>query len=131
MNDDEKTINEHIRICYQSENDAYTLSDGSKLYARSLEDAVVYANIPLFFSLKSKDHFEERRITALLKEAATEEAIATKAFEEIRKRTFDKTTFAIDCTLLVELKLPDYISTGLQWLSSKTQTPSGTGATKE
>ena len=131
LNDDEKTINEHIRICYQSENDAYTLSDGSKLYARSLEDAVVYANIPLFFSLKSKDHFEERRITALLKEAATEEAIATKAFEEIRKRTFDKTTFAIDCTLLVELKLPDYISTGLQWLSSKTQTPSGTGATKE
>lgn len=131
LNDREKTINEHIRICFQSERDAYMLSDNSRLYARSLEDAVVYANTLLFFHLRSKVHFEEKRIKALLKRATTEEEIATKAFEEIRKRTFDKTTFAIDCTLLDELTIPDYISTGLQWLSSKTQTPSRTGATKE
>lgn len=131
LNDDEKTINEHIRICYQSEKDAYALSDGTQLYARSLEDAVAYANAALFFGLRSEDHFEEKRIKSLLKEATTKDAIASGAYIETRESSFDKTTFAIDCTLLEKLNMPKYISVGLQWLSSKTQTPEATAASKE
>lgn len=131
LNDDEKTINDHIRICFQSEKDAYTLTDDSRLYARSLEDAVVYANTSLFFKLRSKDHFEETRIQSVLKDAKTQEEIAAKIYTETRKSTFDKTTFAIDCTLLDILTIPDYISTGLRWLSSKIQTPAATAASEE
>lgn len=131
LNDDEKTINEHIRICFQSEKDAYPLSDGTPLYARSLEDAVVYANTRLFFELRSKDHFEEKRIKSLLKKAKTEEAIASGAYTQTRKSSFEKTTFAIDCTLLDRLTIPDYISTGLRWLSSKAQMSALTAASEE
>ena len=131
LNDDEKTINEHIRICYQCEKDAYPLSDDSQLYARSLEDAVVYANTRLFFELRLKDHFEEKRIKSLLKKAKTEEAIASGAYIQTRKSSFEKTTFAIDCTLLDRLTIPDYISTGLRWLSTKTQTSALTAASEE
>jgi ATP-dependent OLD family endonuclease len=131
LNDDEKTINKHIRICFQSEKDAYPLSDGTRLYARTLEDAVIYANTSVFSDLGPKDHFEEKRIKSLLKKSTTEDEIAVAAYEEIRKSTFDKTTFAIDCTLLDTLTIPDYISAGLRWLSSKTQTPAVTAASEE
>lgn len=131
LNDDEKTINNHIRICFQSEKDAYPLSDGTRLYARTLEDAVIYANTSVFSDLGRKDHFEEKRIKSLLKKSTTEDEIAEATYEEIRKSTFDKTTFAIDCTLLDTLTIPDYISTGLRWLSSKTQTPAATATSEE
>lgn len=131
LNDDEKTVNEHIRICFQSEKDAYPLSDGTRLYARTLEDAVIYANTTTFFNLESKDHFEEKRIKSLLKKSETEEGIAVGAYTETRKDSFEKTTFAIDCTLLDTLTMPDYISAGLRWLSSKTQTPTVTAASDE
>lgn len=131
LNNAEKTINNHIRISFQSENDAYTLSDDSRLYARSLEDAVVYANTSLFFKLRSKGHFEETRIQSVLKDAKTQDEIAAKIYTETRKSTFDKTTFAIDCALLDALTIPDYIYTGLRWLSSKTQTPAATATSEE
>lgn len=131
LNDDEKTINEHIRICFQSEKDAYPLSDGTRLYARTLEDAVIYANTSVFSDLGPKDHFEEKRIKSLLKKSTTDDEIAVDAYEETRKSTFDKTTFAIDCTLIDTLTVPDYISAGLRWLSSKTQTPAVTAASEE
>lgn len=131
LNDEDKTIKDHIRICFQSERDAYRLSDQSRLYARSLEDAVVYANTALFLDLRSKDHFEENRIRELLRTTQTEEEIAKEAYEETRNSNFDKTTFAIDCALLDELTLPDYISAGLKWLSSKTQTPAVTAPPEE
>jgi ATP-dependent OLD family endonuclease len=131
LNNDEKTINNHIRICFQSEKDAYPLSDGTRLYARTLEDAVIYANTSVFSDLGRKDHFEEKRIKSLLKKSTTEDEIAEATYEEIRKSTFDKTTFAIDCTLLDTLTIPDYISTGLRWLSSKTQTPAATATSEE
>ena len=131
LNDAEKTINEHIRISFQSEKDAYLLSDGTRLYARSLEDAILYANTHIFFHLRPTDHFEETRIKSLLENAENEEAIAEGAYAETRKSHFEKTTFAIDCTLIDNLTIPDYISAGLQWLSSKTHTPKATAEVEE
>lgn len=131
LNDDEKTVNEHIRVCFQSEQDAYPLSDGTRLYARTLEDAILYANAGLFFNHRPKDHFEETRIKSLLKIAETKDEIAVGAYAETRKDSFEKTTFAIDCTLINNLTIPHYISAGLQWLSIKTQTTEATAEAEE
>ena len=88
----------------------------SKKYARTLEDALIYANAHLFASSTLKEHFQEPLIKKLLQEESDKDSIAEKAYNIVSDNHFQKTTFAIDCTLVDGLVFPPYVQEGLLWL---------------
>lgn len=111
-----KVHNNLVRICYQAEADGYEFTPPSKKYARTLEDALIYANAHLFASSTLKEHFQEPLIKKLLQEESNKDSIAEKAYNIVSDTHFQKTTFAIDCTLVDGLIFPPYVQEGLLWL---------------
>lgn len=105
-----------IRICYQSEPDSYKISDTERKYARTLEDALIYANARLFTSTDLEGHFQEPLMKKLLERENDPATIAERAYDTVTNDRFQKTTFAIDCTLIDGLTIPSYIEEGLAWL---------------
>ena len=144
LNSSDKQVEDSIRICYQSSDDGYTCSDGTVLFPRSLEDAIIYANARLFTDLvspkqkprkaqssrdtKSRDvqesedrhQFEEPHLNKLFDKQISADTFAKKAYTTTNARTFEKTTFAIDCVQFEDLSIPHYISEGLRWLEQMT-----------
>lgn len=140
----DKQVEASIRICYQSCDDGYKCSDGTVLFPRSLEDAIIYTNARLFTDLaspkrkprkarSSKDvesgklqesedrhQFEEPHLNRLFSKQVSADAFAKKAYETTNAQAFEKTTFAIDCIQFEDLSIPHYISEGLQWLEQMT-----------
>mgnify|MGYP001010340315 CR=1 FL=1 len=140
----DKQVEDSIRICYQSFDDRYKCSDGTVLFPRSLEDAIIYANAHLFtdpVSPKQKPRkagssrdtesgdvqesedrhqFEEPHMNKLFDKQISADAFAKKAYTTTNARAFEKTTFAIDCVQFEDLYIPHYISEGLQWLEQMT-----------
>lgn len=111
-----KVHNNLVRICYQAEADGYEFTPPSKKYARTLEDALIYANAHLFASSTLKEHFQEPLIKKLLQEESDKDSIAEIAYNIVSDNHFQKTTFAIDCTLVDGLIFPPYVQEGLLWL---------------
>ena len=111
-----KVHNNVVRICYQAEADGYEFTPPSKKYARTLEDALIYANAHLFASSTLKEHFQEPLIKKLLQEESDKDSIAERAYNIVSDNHFQKTTFAIDCTLVDGLIFPPYVQEGLLWL---------------
>lgn len=144
LNSSDKQVEDSIRICYQSFDDRYECSDGTVLFPRSLEDAIIYVNALLFTDLvspkqkprkpqssrdtesgdlqESEDRyqFEEPHLNKLFDEQISADAFAKKAYTTTNARAFEKTTFAIDCVQFEDLSIPHYISEGLQWLEQMT-----------
>lgn len=113
LNTVDKVHNGLIRICYQAEPDSYK---SPRKYARTLEDALIYANAQLFTSTGFQDHFEEPVMKEKLKEQHNAKGIAKEAYSIVTDDRFQKTTFAIDCSLMDDLTIPPYIKEGLTWL---------------
>ena len=111
-----KVYNNLVRICYQAEADGYQFTTEQRKYARTLEDALIYANAHLFASSALKEHFQEPLIKKLLEKEPNEDTIAENAYEIVSDNHFQKTTFAIDCTLVDGLIFPPYVQEGLLWL---------------
>lgn len=105
-----------VRICYQAAPDGYQVSKTKRKYARTLEDALIYSNAKLFTSKGIQDHFEEPVLKEILGDKLNDKAIAEKAYDIVTDQRFQKTTFAIDCSLLNNLTIPPYIKEGLTWL---------------
>lgn len=144
LNSSDKQVEDSIRICYQSSDDGYTCSDGTVLFPRSLEDAIIYANARLFTDLVSpkqkprkaqssrdtesrdvqesedRHQFEEPHLNKLFDKQISADTFAKKAYTTTNARTFEKTTFAIDCVQFEDLSIPHYISEGLRWLEQMT-----------
>lgn len=144
LNSSDKQVEDSIRICYQSSDDGYTCSDGTVLFPRSLEDAIIYANTRLFTDLVSpkqkprkaqssrdtesrdvqesedRHQFEEPHLNKLFDKQISADTFAKKAYTTTNARTFEKTTFAIDCVQFEDLSIPHYISEGLRWLEQMT-----------
>ena len=144
LNSSDKQVEDSIRICYQSSDDGYTCSDGTVLFPRSLEDAIIYANARLFTDLVSpkqkprkaqssrdtesrdvqesedRHQFEEPHLNKLFDKQISADTFAMKAYTTTNARTFEKTTFAIDCVQFEDLSIPHYISEGLRWLEQMT-----------
>ena len=144
LNKSDKQVEDSIRICYQSSDDGYTCSDGTVLFPRSLEDAIIYANARLFTDLVSpkqkprkaqssrdtesrdvqesedRHQFEEPHLNKLFDKQISADTFAKKAYTTTNARTFEKTTFAIDCVQFEDLSIPHYISEGLRWLEQMT-----------
>jgi hypothetical protein len=144
LNSSDKQVEDSIRICYQSFHDGYKCTDGTVLFPRSLEDAIIYANAHLFTDLVSpkqkqrkaqssrdaesddlqesedRHQFEEPHLDKLFDKQISADAFAKKAYTTTNARAFEKTTFAIDCVQFEDLSIPHYISEGLQWLEQMT-----------
>ena len=144
LNSSDKQVEDSIRICYQSSDDGYTCSNGTVLFPRSLEDAIIYANAHLFTDLVSpkqkprkaqssrdtesrdlqesedRHQFEEPHLNKLFDKQISADTLAKKAYTTTNARAFEKTTFAIDCVQFEDLYIPHYISEGLQWLEQMT-----------
>lgn len=140
----DKQVEDSIRICYQSCDDGYKCTDGTVLFPRSLEDAIIYANAHLFTDLASPKQkprkaqsnrdpesgelkesedgfqFEEPHLNKLLSKQVSADAFAKQAYTTTNAQAFEKTTFAIDCVQFEDLYIPHYISEGLQWLEQMT-----------
>lgn len=113
---EDKVHNKLVRICYQAEPDGYQISKDKRKYARTFEDALIYANAKHFTSLSLLGHFEEPLIRERLKKGPTAGALAENAYNIVTDKRFQKTTFAIDCSLIDDLTIPPYIEEGLKWL---------------
>ena len=113
LNTADKVHDGLIRICYQAEPDSYK---SPRKCARTLEDALIYANAVRFSSIGLQEHFEEPLINEMLKERPTAEEIVEDAYDIVTDKRFQKTTFAIDCSLIDDLIIPPYIEEGLKWL---------------
>ena len=111
-----KVHNNLVRICYQAEADGYEFTIQQRKYARTLEDALIYANAHLFASSALKEHFQEPLIKKLLEDEPDKDMVAENAYKIVSDNHFQKTTFAIDCTLVDGLIFPPYIQEGLLWL---------------
>ena len=144
LNSSDKQVEDSIRICYQSSDDGYTCSNGTVLFPRSLEDAIIYANAHLFTDLVSpkqkprkaqssrdtesrdlqesedRHQFEEPHLNKLFDKQISADTFAKKAYTTTNARAFEKTTFAIDCVQFEDLSIPHYISEGLRWLEQMT-----------
>lgn len=112
----DKVHNELVRICYQAEPDGYRISKNKRKYARTFEDALIYANAKLFTSTDIRDHFEEPVMKNELEGRLNAKDLAEKAYDIVIDERFKKTTFAIDCSLINDLTIPPYIKEGLKWL---------------
>lgn len=111
-----KVHNNLVRICYQAEADGYEFTTKQRKYARTLEDALIYANAELFASGTLREHFQEPLMKKLLQDEPNKEIVAENAYKIVSDKRFQKTTFAIDCTLVDGLIFPPYIQKGLLWL---------------
>lgn len=144
LNSSDKQVEDSIRICYQSCDDGYKCSDGTVLFPRSLEDAIIYANARLFVDLASPKRkprkaqssrdtesgelqeseylhqFEEPHLSKLFSNQVSADTFAKKAYTTTNTQAFEKTTFAIDCVQFEDLSIPHYILEGLQWLEQMT-----------
>ena len=140
----DKQVEDSIRICYQSCDDGYKCTDGTVLFPRSLEDAIIYVNARLFTDLASPKQkprkaqsnsdpesgelkesedgfqFEEPHLNKLLSKQVSADTFAKQAYTTTNAQAFEKTTFAIDCVQFEDLSIPHYISEGLQWLEQMT-----------
>ena len=112
----DKVHNELVRICYQADPDGYQISKNKRKYARTFEDALIYANAKLFTSTNIREHFEEPVMKEELEGRLNAKGLADKAYDIVIDERFKKTTFAIDCSLISDLAVPPYIREGLKWL---------------
>lgn len=116
LNTADKVHDGLVRICYQAEQDGYQISKNKRKYARTFEDALIYANADLFTSTDIQDHFEEPVMKEKLEGRLNAKGLAEKAYNIVVDERFKKTTFAIDCSLINDLAIPPYIKEGLRWL---------------
>ena len=123
----DKQVEDSIRICYQSCDDGYKCTDGTVLFPRSLEDAIIYVNARLFTDLASPKQkprkaqsnsdpesgelkesedgfqFEEPHLNKLLSKQVSADTFAKQAYTTTNAQAFEKTTFAIDCVQFEDL----------------------------
>jgi hypothetical protein len=91
----------------------------TEILATTFEDSLVFENLSLFKNLAGTGLINQFK-NAIAKNSTSDE-LANAIFEAVRKG--DKAAFALDLLLLkeepAELRTPEYIREGLQWLQSR------------
>jgi len=107
--------NKQVRVTYQT-----TIKNGEKsINPYTFEDALVLSNRSIFKNIKGTGLIGQ--IQTLLIETDDQDDISEQLYEII-KNTKEKGKFALDLLFIEnseQLKAPDYIKEGLQWLQKK------------
>ncbi|MEO9385210.1 ATP-dependent nuclease [Chromobacterium phragmitis] len=87
--------------------------EGEEMHGRTLEEAFIYENLPLFKG-------DDNPIDLDLSGATTREQIMEKVYEEARDQNFKKAEFALAvASSKVVWTTPSYIAEGLRWLDAR------------